>query len=556
MVIRIWPERNFTNLIGTHIGSTHFIINQRSNRMKKPNFIICTGFLVIIVIVIALLFNVRFNIEDIDQYTEIGRPPKIDPDYTNTVIPPNIAPMNFIIKEPGTRYYVQISSTNGKEIKISSNNGKIIIPQREWAKLLNANRSEEIYYLIYVKDEGKWKRYQTFSNRIAKEDIDSHLVYRLIEPAYVQSRSMGIYQRNLTNFHEKAILKTRALNACYNCHSFHNKKPNEMVMHIRGGKAAGTFIIQNGNIKKINTTTEFNKYPGAYRSWHPSGKAIAFSVNVVRQFFHSVGYTQEGYDKMSDLILYKIDSNMVTTCPDIASPRFMETYPEWSPDGRYLYYCRAPQPDSSSLFEEVYNKLMYDLIRIPYNLETDKWGKPEIVLSHKKTGLSVTQPRISPDGKYLACAMTKWGTFAIHRPGGDIYLLNLQTGKFYKADVNSDRPESYNSWSSNSRWLVFSSKMRDDVITRPYFTYIDENGKAHKPFILPQEDPTFYDTFITTYNVPELVDGPIPVSGQEILKIALTEGSTQKAVLDPKIDLDAQTSASMKVEEKHNYIHQ
>jgi len=521
--------------------------------MKKRNFIICIGLFLIIGIGTALLFNV----EDMDQYTEIGRPPKIDPDYINTVIPPNIAPMNFIIKEPGTRYYVRISSSNGKEIRISSNNGKIIIPKKKWTKLLNANQGEEIYYQIYVKDEGKWHRYQTFSNRIAKEDIDSYLVYRLIDPMFVQSKIMGIYQRDVTSFHEKAILQTRALNACYNCHSFCNKKPDKMMMHIRGSsKAAGTIIIQNGTIKKVNTTTEFNKNPGAYRSWHPSGKVIAFSVNIVRQFFHAVGYTQEGYDKMSDIILYKIDSNMVTTCPAIASPRFMETYPEWSPDGRYLYYCRAPQPDSSSLFEEMYNKIMYDLMRISYDIETDSWGKPEIVLSHKKTGLSVTQPRISPDGKYLACAMTKWGTFAIHRPGGDIYLLNLRTGEFYKADVNSDRPESYNSWSSNSRWLVFSSKMRDNVCTRPYFTYIDDKGKAHKPFILPQKDPTFYDTFIITYNVPELVDGPIQVSGQEIIKTALADGNKQKAVLDPKIDVDALTNATMKVEKEANYIFQ
>jgi hypothetical protein len=524
--------------------------------MKKRNLIIFIGLLLIIVIGAVLLFKVVFNIEDIDKYTENGRFPKIDPDYVNTVIPPNIAPMNFFIKEPGTRYYVQISSANGKEIKISSNNGKIIIPERKWKKLLNANRGEAINYVVYIKNKGKWYRYQTFSNQIAREDIDSHLVYRLIDPMFVQSKIMGIYQRNVTNFHEEAVLHTRAMNACYNCHSFCNKKPDNMMMHIRGGKGAGTFIIQNGSIKKINTTTAFNKYPGAYRSWHPSGKIIAFSVNIVRQFFHAVGYTQEGYDKMSDLILYKIDSNMVTTCPDIASPRFMETYPEWSPDGRYLYYCRAKQPDSSSSFEEVYDKIMYDLMRIPYDMETDTWGKPEVVLSHKRTNLSVTQPRISPDGKYLACAMTKWGTFSIHRPGGDIYLLNLKTGELYEADVNSDRPESYNSWSSNSRWLVFSSKMRDDVITRAYFTYIDENGKAHKPFILPQKDPTFYDTFIITYNVPELVDGPIPVRGQEIIKTALAEGSTRKAVLDPEIDLDAVTSATMKDEEGGNYFHQ
>lgn len=524
--------------------------------MKKRILVICLALFIIIGIGTALFYNREFNESDIEQYKEIGQTPKIDPDYKNTVIPPNIAPMNFMIEEPGTRYYVQISSKNGKEINILSDNGGIVIPGKEWKRLLNANRNEDIYYKVYIENEGEWHCYQTFSNRVAKEDIDSHLVYRLIDPMYVQSKVMGIYQRNVTNFDEEAILHTNALNACYNCHSFANKKPDNMMLHIRGSsKAAGTIIIQDGEIKKVNTSTEFNKPPGAYRSWHPSGKIIAFSVNIVRQFFHAEGYTQEGYDKMSDLILYNIDSNMVTTCPAIASPRFMETYPEWSPDGRYLYFCRAPQPDSSAIFNEIYNKIKYDLARIAYDTETNSWGELEIVVSHKKTELSVTQPRISPDGNFLSCAMTKWGTFAIHRPGGDIYLLNLKTGEFYEADVNSARPESYNSWSSNSRWLVFSSKRRDDVLTRLYFTYIDKNGKAHKPFILPQKNPTFYDTFIITYNVPELVDGPVPVSGQEIIKTALNK-STQKADIDPKIDLDAQTSATMKVEDMHSDIHQ
>ena len=522
--------------------------------MRKRNFIIGIGLFLVSTMTIALILNGK----DIDHYTEIARPPQIDPDYTNTVIPPNIAPMNFIIKEQGDRYTIQISSKNGKEIRITSSNGRIMIPEGKWKKLLSANRGEQINYVVSVRKDNQNYSFKPFSNQIAEEAVDSHLVYRLIDPMFIQSKIMGLYQRNLTNFDENAFLHTRALNACYNCHSFCNKKPDNMMFHIRGGEKemAATYIVQNGKIKKINTTTEFNHLPGAYRSWHPSGKLIAFSVNIVRQFFHAVGYTQEGYDKVSDLIVYNIDSNTVTTCPAVASPRFMETYPEWSPDGNYLYYCRAATPDSSLLFEETFDKIMYDLMRIPYNMETNTWGKPEIVLSHKKTGLSITQPRISPDGKYLSFAMTKWGTFSIHRPGGDIYLLNLRTGEYYKPDINSDRPESYNSWSSNSRWLVFSSKMRDDVCTRAYFTYIDENGKAHKPFILPQKDPTFYDTTIRTYNVPELVNGPVPVRGQEILKAALTEGIIQQAVIDPKIDLDAVSKATRKVEDTSTYLFQ
>jgi hypothetical protein len=528
------------------------------NKMKRQ--LLAVKLLIVIFILIFvtifILININQNADTPTHSIEIKKMPEIDPDYSNIIIPANIAPMNFYINEPGSQYLVKIVASNGMAIKISSKNGKVIIPERKWKKLLAANQGEKLNYYIYIKQKNQWYQYRSFSNIIAKDSIDSHLVYRLIEPSFIKSKMMGLYQRNLTNFQEKTIIAKMGVNECYNCHSFHNKKADNWMFHIRGEKFGATYIIQNDMIKKIDTRTAFNKQPGAYRSWHPSGKLIAFSANIVRQFLHAAGYPQEGYDTRSDLILYKIDANIVTTNPAIASPLFMETYPEWSPDGRYLYYCRAPQPSTDLLFEEVYDKIMYDLYRIAYDLNTDKWGQPEIVLSSENTGLSVTQPRISPDGRYLACAMTKWGTFGIHRPGGDIYLLNLESGDFYKPDINSEHPESYNSWSSNSRWLAFSSKRRDGVCTRVYFSYIDRNGYAYKPFIMPQEDPTFYDTFIFTYNVPEFVDGPIKVSGQKLIKAAFKKGDLVKAIFDPKINLDGLTGATVKKEKEEQYMFQ
>ena len=52
------------------------------------------------------------------------------------------------------------------------------------------------------------------------------------------------------------------------------------------------------------------------------------------------------------------------------------------------------------------------------------------------------------------------------------------------------------------------------MFTKPYFTYIDENGTAHKPFLLPQKDPAFYDSFMRIYQVPELANEPVPITGE------------------------------------------
>ena len=34
-------------------------------------------------------------------------------------------------------------------------------------------------------------------------------------------------------------------------------------------------------------------------------------------------------------------------------------------------------------------------------------------------------------------------------------------------------------------------------------------GRFDKPFVLPQKSPSFYDTFMKTYNLPELIKAPV-----------------------------------------------
>ena len=55
---------------------------------------------------------------DIQDYSIENRLPEIDPEYFNTVIPANIAPLNFIIQESGLNYFVKVFSENGIPIEI------------------------------------------------------------------------------------------------------------------------------------------------------------------------------------------------------------------------------------------------------------------------------------------------------------------------------------------------------------------------------------------------------------------------------------------------------
>lgn len=86
--------------------------------------------------------------------------------------------------------------------------------------------------------------------------------------------------------------------------------------------------------------------------------------------------------------------------------------------------------------------------------------------------------------------------------------------------MNSGDVDSYPTWSSSGQWIVFSSKRMDGLWARPYIARFNpETGETGKPFVLPQENPDFYDYCTYTFNRPELILSPIK-NGKALEKAA------------------------------------
>ncbi len=486
--------------------------------------------------------------QPVHDATLIDRSPLICPDYTNTAIPPNIAPLNFTVDEPGRRYYVRIYSDNGKDINIYSKKPQIVIPLKPWRELLHLNRGNKLYFDVCLEDEnGQWRRFSPVTNMIAPDDTDEYLVYRLIKSIYQDWFDTGIYQRHLSSYDESVVLRGLSFReqnsgGCVNCHAFCNNQTDKMTIGIRDENyGVSTLLSQNGKVAKIGT-----KF--GYTAWHPSGQIIVYSLNNVRQFFHMTGVEiRDVVDLDSALAYYDLKSQTVKMPPQLADKSRLETYPTWSPDGRYLYFCSAPMlwSDHNKVPPTNFEKLRYDLVRISYDIDTDSWGQLETVLSAGQTHKSILLPRISPDGRFLMFCMCDYGCFPIYQPSSDLCMMDLeaarQTGNFTyrRLEVNSDRSESWHCWSSNGRWVVFSSKRRDGVFTRSYISYVDEDGKVYKPLLLPQKDPAFYDSFLKTYSVPEFVIEPVRTREKDLAEAVRSSaqidvampltGATQKA---------------------------
>ena len=452
------------------------------------------------------------NVQVIDKY------PKLDPDYSGLVIPPNIAPLNFMIKETGLAYAAYFSVGSETSLKINSVDGKIQISESKWKDLLSNNKGKEIKIDIFVKDIlGKWSKYKTVTNKIAGEPIDKFLFYRLIHPGYESWSKLSIKERNLENFDEGSLIENSvAEDNCVNCHAFNNGKTDDFLFHMRGS-LGGTYFYSNGKFKKVNLKTKEMKNGAVYPRWHPSGKFVAFSSNKIVQQFHSADNKKvEVSDLESSLLLYDKEKNVIMNIDIAGKEHSMDTYPEWSTDGKSLYFCRAEQIGK----DYDYSKIRYNLYRMSFDPDKLKFGVPEMVFDAIKINKSMSFPRCSPDGKYLVFTLADYGCFPIWHKEADLYQVDLQNLATRRLDLNSDFTDSYHSWSSNSKWLIFSSKRMDGLTGRPFISYIDDSGNSSKPFVLPQEDPEFYMGFLKSYNIPEFSMFKIDLHPGDIRELA------------------------------------
>lgn len=492
------------------------------------------------------------------EFSELTEQAIIYPDYRDVVVPPNIAPLNFQVKDTeADNFVVELKGEKGDPLLATgSKNGVVQFDMDKWHQLLAANKDATIQVSIYAERKDGWVRYKTHTMAVANEDIDTYLSYRLIEPGYDLYRQLGLYQRNLTNWDVQTIYENNPTfdegkNHCINCHNYQNYSTEKMLFHVRTNpdsvaqskeeyeqqvKTRGTIIIENGKPRKIGIQDSTIVTSGVYPSWHPKHNWIAFSSNKTGQVFHMKHDEKiEVIDEASDLIFYDADKNEIRHI--LRSTTELETFPCWSADGKTLYYCSAHVPDLLNVPDSLtgqyimyyYQNIHYNLMSVSFDESTKTFGEPATVIDCTSENKSISVPRVSPDGKYILYTLGDYGQFHIWHKSSDLWVKNLKTGECYPLkEANSNDVDSYHTWSSNGRWIVFSSRRMDGNYTRPHIAYFDKQGKAHKAFCLPQEDPMHNLFLLKSYNVPELTKDAIRTTDEELRDFIYNE-SAQKA---------------------------
>ncbi len=349
--------------------------------------------------------------------------------------------------------------------------------------------------------------------RISPYPTDPIIVYRMVSPLFHGFKTPDIYYREVSNFKKGMFLPGKGI-YCTNCHVFPGnpdlkKEDLKLAVAVReqldkAGRRRRFLGLYDFTTKEGNTLNINSSFMG----WDPDGKKIAITHG--KHIFSLPGVTletQEFYVVVADIAILDAETLEVESLPGAATPENMETFPAWSPDSKTIIFSRAPELD----IKKGVTRAKFDLYTVPYNDGAGGEAKPVPGAAHN--GMSNFQARFSADGKWICFNKAKWASLI--KPSADLWIVSTEEGAMPRLlECNVDYAmDSYHSWSSNSRWLVFTTKRDDGIFTKIYLTEIDEEGHASPPVELPTLEES-----MLCYNIPEFLKYKVTIDADDILE--------------------------------------
>lgn len=437
------------------------------------------------------------------------------PDYAGVTVPPNIAPLNFCLDGAALRSARVRVEGEETSLNVKARGGRVMFPERRWHRLLEAEKG----HTLQVTVQGKGETGCSFAFDVSEDPIDGYVTYRLIDPSFEVWHKVEIRERDLTGFDERVLSDWKHTdNSCMNCHTHGSARGDLSFFHLRGADG-GTILNRNGTLRKLTLKTDSMPVAATYGDLHPSGRFAVYTWNSVIPSLRALGSNRmEIYDTASDLLVADFDQNRLLTSPLTSGSDVLETFPTFAPDGRSITYCRALHNALPDSIEQVHYSLVripFDATdgcqgdSIETLWDGDERGGSASFPKYSPDGRFLlfcrsdfgTFPIWHRETRLVMIDMTT---------GEEMPLDAL-------ADANAS--STYHSWSSNGRWIAFASKRGDGQFGRIWFAHVDEDGNVTRPFVLPQRDPEHDRLFMRSFNIPDLGNAPVPFDARTIGKL-------------------------------------
>jgi hypothetical protein len=335
--------------------------------------------------------------------------------------------------------------------------------------------------------------------RVAREPADEAVVYRLVTPPFWVLKTPDTFVRDLRSFDIRPFLLSRR-KYCFNCHAFSSPTGTDGMLAVQSrylpqdhdGLRVYFGVFDLATRQGWKARLPFEIQMTTYMAWSPDGRRLATSANQqVTVFPPIIHETQMAGEPTSDVAVYDLGRQEAFLLPGASDPQRLELFPRWTPDGKWIVFCSAPPAAHPEM-------VRYDLCVVPYN--DGRGGEPQPIPGASANGRSNYFPRFSPDGRWFTFCQADGGD--LMRSSSNIFIMGADLkGPARRLECNADHAaDSWHSWSSNSRWLVFASKRDDGAFARLYLAHVDDQGRAAPAVALPLKQPP-----LQSFNIPEFL---------------------------------------------------
>ncbi len=493
------------------------------------------AFVIVIAIGLTIFRTKQPQIESLlaayQQTTHYGNL-KINYPMDRTVFPSEIVPPTFRWNDTTqgvTQWVISFGLHNDQEpLNFVANQSHWTPSANEWEVIKKRSLEKDLQVTIIGINYRKQDAIRSAGSvtiRTSKDPVGAPIFYREVNLPFVDA----VKDPTLIRWRfgpvssPKPPVVLHGLPVCGNCHSF-SREADILAMDIDYANSKGSYIITKTTEEMVLATSDvitWNEYEkedgvqtfGLLSQISPNGRYVVSTVKDKSVFVpkDDLAFSQLFFPLKGILCIYDRQTQTFNALSGADDPNYVQSNPNWSPDGKYIVFARArayslkhTEGEGTLLltrkecreFLEDGKLFPFDLYRIPFN--EGKGGEPEPLEGASNNGMSNYFAKYSPNGKWIVFCRAK--SFMLLQPDSKLYIIPSQGGQARQMQCNTDLMNSWHSWSPNGKWLVFTSKAYSPY-TQLMLTHIDEQGCSTPSVLLAH-----FTEADRAANIPEFVN--------------------------------------------------
>ncbi len=408
--------------------------------------------------------------------------------------------------------------------------------QENWAEIKRQSVTQDAEVAIVGVDaNGAAASSASVRIRTSSDPVGDSIFYREVPLPFieaVQDPSRIRWRFGSVDSEARPPVVLENLPVCGNCHSF-SGDGKVLGLDVDYGNDKGGYAILPVseqmvlNDEKIITWSDYEKDDGEatfglLSQVSPDGRYVISTVKDRAVFVATPGiaFSQLFFPIKGILVVYDSVTDSYAALPGADDTEYVQSNPTWSPDGKSIVFARTKVYQKESIensnsillnekdvpeFIEDKEPFKFNLYQVPFN--DGKGGVATPIEGASHNDKSNFFAKFSPDGKWIV--FTQAENYMLLMPDSELYIVPSEGGEARRLRANTPLMNSWHSFSSNGRWLVFSSKANTPY-TQLFLTHIDEQGLSTPPVLLER-----FTSSDRAANIPEFV----PLPADSIAKI-------------------------------------